>query len=128
MNATFLKHRILQYYFHSQADRFVKTSMILYQVDSKNAFLKKISVISFFHHKTYFNTSHHSSNISKFENVPENYEGRFSGVINNFLSLVLLKNNEKWQCIGFFLKAGRFIKQYQILETHSEKNEIQALG
>jgi len=28
----------------------------------------------------------------------------------------------------FFQKAGTFIKQYQILETHSEKNEIQALG
>jgi len=27
-----------------------------------------------------------------------------------------------------FKKAGTIIKQYQILETHSETNEIQALG
>ena len=47
----FSKNRILKYFFHSQEDRFVKASMILFQVDLKNAFLKKISVISFIHQK-----------------------------------------------------------------------------
>ena len=74
MNATVHKNRIPKYYIYSKEDRFVKTSMILFQVNLKNALLKKISVISFIHRKTHFNTSHHSSNINKFENVPENYE------------------------------------------------------
>ena len=35
---------------------------------------------------------------------------------------------KNWQSLWFFMKAGTIIKQYQILETHSETNEIQTLG
>ena len=41
---------------------------------------------------------------------------------------ISITKNEKWQSLWFFKKAGTIIEQYQILETHSEKNEIQALG
>ena len=37
---------------------------------------------------------------------------------------ISIEKNDKWQSLWFFKKAGTIIKQYQILETHSETNEI----